>query len=118
VEEKANTKSLLTLWKESKQKQTLSHRITKAPEGAKIPASSGQKRLWFLHQLYPENPVYNYSEWYHFRGEIDVDILKQSVQQVYRSNSILRTYFAFEDEKLFQQIDPRESIPIREHDLS
>ena len=40
--------SLLSKWKESDKKKSLTITIPKAPLNAKIPASHGQQRLWFF----------------------------------------------------------------------
>ena len=53
--EKKNKLSLLERWK-NKEKEGINTPIQKLPEGINIPLSSGQKRLWFLQQLYPNNP--------------------------------------------------------------
>ena len=67
--------------------------IAKAPEDATIPLSGGQQRIWFLQQLYPENPFYNYSESLVFEGGLNVEYLKKSIQQLFFDNEILRSFY-------------------------
>ena len=111
-------KSLLSKWKESDKKKSLTFGIPKAPENAVIQASHGQQRLWFLEQLYPKNPVYNYSDLYTFKGNLQPEILKKSLQTIFENNTVLRAYFVLEDGKLIQKISPADSLNIGEFDLS
>ena len=71
--------------------------IPKAPQDGTIPLSSGQQRIWFLQQLYPENPFYNYSESLAFDGSLNVDFLKKSIRQILFDNEILRSYYPVVD---------------------
>ena len=110
--------SLLSRWKNREQKNDILNSIEKAPEGINIPLSHGQKRLWFLQQLYPKNAFYNYSETYTFNGELNDDILIESLKRVYRDHDILRTTYHIENGKIFQCIDNNTNIKISKHDLS
>ena len=111
-------KSLLNKWKESKKKSSLNFNIPKAPDDAIIPASHGQQRLWFLQQLYPKNPVYNYSDHYSFRGNLQPELLKSSIQIIFKNNTVLRAYFVLENGILIQKTSTETQILFEEHDLS
>ena len=111
-------KSLLSRWKVSEKKKSQSVGLEKAPSNEKLLPSHGQQRLWFLQHLYPKNPVYNYSEVYTFKGNLNPDFLKQSLQTIYTSNTILRTFFELVDGELMSRIDPKGKITIKEFDLS
>ena len=92
---KENTKnsSLLSRWKNRETKESTSLQIPKAPIDANIPLSYGQQRIWFLQQLYSDNPFYNYSEAITFGGELNIEILKESLDYIFQQNQVLSTYY-------------------------
>src|SRR5205085_4038458 len=45
------------------------------PRDGRLPLSFAQRRLWFLHQLAPDSPVYNIPTAIHVIGPLDVDVL-------------------------------------------
>ncbi|WP_373518058.1 condensation domain-containing protein, partial [Pricia sp.] len=110
--------SLLGQWKDRKKAQGAPNTIGKAPEGAAIPLSYSQQRLWFLQQLYPRNSFYNYSEKYSFVGDLQVDLLLQALIQVFENHDILRTVYYSEDGQPFMRILPETGISVSQHDLS
>ncbi|WP_298553745.1 amino acid adenylation domain-containing protein [uncultured Algibacter sp.] len=120
MEEKdTNKTSLLNRWKNRKKEEGASTNIiTKVATGIKIPLSYGQKRLWFLQQMYPSNPFYNYSETYTFDGELKETLLIESLQSVYNDHDILRTTFHIEDGEIYQKVDANAKMDIAVHDLS
>ena len=120
MKDKPDTKSLLQRWKnrEKTAVSTTASNIGKAPENIAIPLSSGQERLWFLEQLYPKNPVYNYSELAQFSGKLNTTILKEAVQLVFNDNEILRTSFESGDQEMIQVLDRAVELEILEIDLS
>lgn len=63
------------------------------PDGQDIPLSLGQQRLWFLQQLYPDNPFYHYADIYRLRGTLHTGHLLAGIQQVAQRHDILRTTF-------------------------
>lgn len=71
-----------------------------------IPASSGQRRLWFLHQLAPYSPVYNVPTAVRLRGLLDVHRLQYSLQVLVRRHESLRTHFEAVDGQPVQVITP------------
>ncbi len=110
--------SLLNRWKNRSKEKSLTNSIEKAPLGIKIPLSHGQKMLWFLQQIYPENPFYNYSEKYTFSGDLQEDILIKSLKLVYNDHDILRTTYHIDDNEVFQKIDNTASLDILTYNLS
>ncbi|MCW5515230.1 non-ribosomal peptide synthetase [Muriicola sp. Z0-33] len=118
MKDSSQKKSLLSKWKESDKKKSLTSSIPSAPLDAVIPASHGQQRLWFLQQLYPRNPVYNYSDLYTFKGDLQPEILKLSLHKIFANNRVLRAFFVLENGMLVQKTSPVSSLKIKEFDLS
>jgi amino acid adenylation domain-containing protein len=58
-----------------------------------LPASFGQRRLWFLDQLAPSTPVYNLPGVVRIAGCLDVEVLRRTLQEVSRRHESLRTCF-------------------------
>ena len=58
-----------------------------------FPLSLAQRRLWFLDQLEPGNPVYNIPFGWRFHGNLDRSVLALSVREIVRRHEILRTTF-------------------------
>lgn len=110
--------SLLSQWKNKKKSETASRKISKAPDGALIPLSHGQQRLWFLQQLYPDSPFYNYSEAYVFKGVLHVENLLKSLEKVCGDYEILRTTYHMQNGQTFMKIAPTAEIAITKHDFS
>uniref|UniRef100_UPI0026141C2B non-ribosomal peptide synthetase n=1 Tax=uncultured Algibacter sp. TaxID=298659 RepID=UPI0026141C2B len=110
--------SLLDRWKNRETKDSTTNSIKKAPTDTKIPLSHGQQRLWFLQQMYPKNTFYNYSETYTFNGNLNENILVESLKRVYKDHDILRTTYHIEDGEIFQKINFNSELQIATHDLS
>ncbi|WP_175455345.1 non-ribosomal peptide synthetase [Pricia antarctica] len=110
--------SLLDTWKNREKKTITRTRISKAPDGATIPLSSGQQRLWFLQRLLPENPVYNYAESFIFKGELNEDALEHSLRSVFEENHILRAFYPYEDGGPVQVINEGSDVELKRFDLS
>ena len=73
-------------------------RISRQPrDGAGLPLSFAQERLWFLDQLQPGSTMYHIPEVYGFPGPLNVTALEQSLNEVVRRHEILRTTFAVRD---------------------
>ena len=117
-EKNTNKTSLLKQWKSKTKSGAVSSKIPHAPEDAIIPLSHGQKRLWFLQQLYPQSPFYNYSESYVFEGVLDVKKLTEALELVCNDHDILRSTYHMNEGELFIKIDQKANVRISEHDLS
>jgi len=61
------------------------------PRTGTLPLSFAQERLWLLHQLEPENPIYNKSIIQRLKGPLNVAALEQSLKEILRRHEVLRT---------------------------
>ena len=110
--------SLLSQWKKLKEKEPLVQKITKSSENTNLPLSKGQERLWFLQQLYPGNPFYNYAEHYTFTGILHLENLQASLKLVLEEHEILKACFSCTEGKVTQTINKNIEVPIFYFDIS
>jgi len=96
-------KSLLSKWLNRKSKSD-PNVLGPRPDGVEIPMSYGQQRIWFLQQLFPENPFYHYAELYRLKGTLDVSKVIEGVQTIVKRHAILRTTFKVQDGRPIQLI--------------
>ncbi|MBD2096189.1 amino acid adenylation domain-containing protein [Trichocoleus sp. FACHB-591] len=82
-----------------------------------FPASFAQQRLWFLHQLVPENPFYNVSAAIRLQGNLHIGSLEQTLQEIGQRHEVLRTTFAVVEGELAQIISPNFHLPLPIVDL-
>jgi len=68
------------------------------------PATFMQRRLWFLDQLQPGNPVYNLVWSARLDGDIDAPALEAAVSAVTARHGSLRTHFVDRDGEPWQQV--------------
>jgi len=61
------------------------------PRTGTLPLSFAQERLWLLHQLEPDNPIYNKSIIQRLKGPLNVAALEQSLKEILRRHEVLRT---------------------------
>ena len=66
--------------------------------------SYSQEMMWFLHQLLPENPLYNMLVSLQLEGLLNVTVLEQSLNEIIRRHENLRTCFPSADGKPIQVI--------------
>ncbi|MES2693868.1 MAG: MupA/Atu3671 family FMN-dependent luciferase-like monooxygenase [Verrucomicrobiota bacterium] len=58
-----------------------------------IPASSGQRRLWFLEQMEPGSPLYNIPYLVRLKGPLNEKALDQALGKIVERHEALRTNF-------------------------
>ena len=58
-----------------------------------LPLSRSQRRLWFMSQLYPENPVYNIVLGLQITGALDLSVLERVFHALLERHEALRTSF-------------------------
>ncbi|MEN8221395.1 MAG: condensation domain-containing protein, partial [Pseudomonadota bacterium] len=61
------------------------------PRTGTLPLSFAQERLWLLHQLEPDSPIYNKSIIQRLKGPLNVVALEQSLKEILRRHEVLRT---------------------------
>ncbi|MGB8509398.1 MAG: amino acid adenylation domain-containing protein [Pyrinomonadaceae bacterium] len=83
-----------------------------------LPLSFSQQRLWFLAQMSHDNPAYNIPTSFRLNGQLDVEALEQSLNEVVRRHESLRTIFTMEADQPAQVIVPDVRLKLEVHDLS
>ncbi len=73
---------------------------------APLPASSGQRRLWFLEQLDPGSPLYNIPYLIRLQGPLDEGALARALSRVVARHESLRTHFAQAGSEPVQIVSP------------
>ncbi|WP_172844444.1 non-ribosomal peptide synthetase [Tumebacillus algifaecis] len=76
-------------------------------EGAFVfPASFAQQRLWFLDRLMPGSSMYNIPFAIRLEGSLDVEAIKQSLEEIVARHETLRTVFDEKDGAPMQVVLP------------
>ena len=83
-----------------------------------FPLSFAQQRLWLMDQLEPGNPSYNISGGLLFSGELKVEALEQTLTEIARRHTSLRTTFATIDNQPAQFISALVPVGLQVTDLS
>jgi amino acid adenylation domain-containing protein/non-ribosomal peptide synthase protein (TIGR01720 family) len=78
------------------------------------PASSAQKRLWFIDRLEPGNAAYHIPIALRLKGIVQKEIIQRCIQEVIARHEILRTTFAFEEGETMQVIHPANEVELEE----
>ncbi len=85
-------------------------------DGAPLPLSFAQQRLWFLDQLQPGSAAYAFPFVVRLRGPLQGAALQQSLQALVARHEVLRTTFAFDpavDPPMpVQRIAPPAPVPL------
>ena len=110
--------SILRRWKNKDKGKLAKDIIGKVPNGATIPLTGGQQRLFFLESLYPKNPVYNSSEIYTLRGQLSIVNLKRSLQAIFDLNDVFRCSFHISEGVPFQIVEDSVTLDLIEYDVS
>ncbi|HEY6186087.1 MAG TPA: amino acid adenylation domain-containing protein [Pyrinomonadaceae bacterium] len=92
--------------------------ITRVARDAHLPLSFAQQRLWFIHQLEPNNPTYHIASAIKIKGSLAVEALEQSLAEIVRRHEVLRTSFVVIDGQPVQVIAPDARFTLPVVDLS
>jgi amino acid adenylation domain-containing protein len=90
--------------------------IPRRPEDPVL-LSFAQRRLWFLDQLEPDSSLYNIPIAVRLTGQLNVEALKQSLDEIVLRHETLRTTFALLDGRPVQVIAPTATAPLPVLDL-
>ncbi len=82
------------------------------------PLSPAQQRLWLLHQLDPDSPVYHIPAAVRLRGPLDLPRLEAAINRIIARHASLRTLFGEQDGAPVQHILPDLRISLAITDLS
>ncbi|MFF2073697.1 non-ribosomal peptide synthase/polyketide synthase [Kitasatospora sp. NPDC058162] len=91
--------------------------IPPAPRGGPLPASSAQRRLWFLNDLDTGGTEYNTGVALRLRGTPDVEALRRALHRLAARHDALRTTFALLDGQLVQRVVEAADLPLYTADL-
>jgi amino acid adenylation domain-containing protein len=86
-------------------------------EGA-LSLSFAQQRLWFLHELEPTSSFYNVPVAVRLRGRLQIDAMRQTLNEIVRRHESLRTSFPTIDAQPVQSIAPALALDLPLIDLS
>ncbi|MEA5617548.1 amino acid adenylation domain-containing protein [Cronbergia sp. UHCC 0137] len=86
-------------------------------QNTKLPLSLAQERLWFIHQLDPNNSAYNIAINWQLTGNLQIPILLASLQTIIQRHESLRTAFPSQAGKPYQEITPTVNLQLPIIDL-
>jgi amino acid adenylation domain-containing protein len=93
-------------------------RIQRRPPGMmRVPASYGQRRIWFLDRLEPGLPLYQISTALPVDAALDPARLERSLNALVERHESLRTTFTETEDELVQIVAPRLELALRFVDL-
>jgi len=111
----ASLAQLLTQGNTEQHRQRLA--IERIPHEGLLPVSFAQERVYFIQQLAPENSAYQFQAKIRFRGQLDVTVLHQCLDQIVQRHEIFRTTYPAVNGRLFQVINPHQPISFKVIDL-
>ena len=83
-----------------------------------LPLSFAQQRLWFLDQLEPNSAFYNVPVVVRLSGQLNVEALQRTLNEVVRRHETLRTTFVLADGAPVQVIQEAAALELQVIDLS
>ncbi len=83
-----------------------------------LPLSFSQQRLWFIDQLAPGSPFYNIPIALRLIGDLKVEVLEKSLNEIVRRHEVLRTSFSSRGGKPVLHIEPELQVTIPISDLT
>lgn len=92
--------------------------IVSVPRDGNLPASFAQEPFWFVQQISPSSNDLNMHAAIKLTGPLDVDALRETVNEIVRRHETLRTRFALsESGALMQVIVPKVQVDLPVEDL-
>ncbi|MFD0279217.1 amino acid adenylation domain-containing protein [Kitasatospora sp. NPDC127111] len=92
--------------------------IAPRPEGARLPLSFAQQRLWFVEQFAGPSPLYSIACTVRLTGRLDARALERALGRVVARHEALRTTFRAEDGRPEQVVHARVEVALPLTDLS
>src|SRR6266536_3814225 len=93
--------------------------LVRAPRDKPLPLSFAQQRLWVLHRMEPNNPLYNIPRAVRLKGDLTTKTLVDSLNEIIRRHESQRTTFATaEDGQPVQVIAEPRTLDVPVTDLS
>ncbi len=92
--------------------------IAQVTRGKHIPLSFAQERVWFLHQVNPQNLAYNFISSIEFRGKLNIKALERTLDEILRRHESYRSSFPTVNGRPEQVIHPYEPFSMPIIDLS
>ena len=86
--------------------------------GAPLPSSFAQERMWFLDRIAPGNPAYNLTTSMELPPGLNIDALRRALNELARRHEALRTVFHEIDGQPVQVIASGARVPLEVVDLS
>jgi amino acid adenylation domain-containing protein len=83
-----------------------------------LPLSHAQQRLWFREQMHRGDIAYNVPFALKLTGQLDIENLCRSLEEIVRRHEILRTCFPIHDLQPVQKINLDWNLPVEHIDLS
>ncbi|WP_271835357.1 non-ribosomal peptide synthetase [Dolichospermum lemmermannii] len=93
-------------------------KITPISREGYLPVSFAQERVYFIEQLAPSMTAYQFQESLRIKGNLNIDILEESLSEILRRHEIFRTTFPAVEGKLVQLIHPPQPVKLPVIDLS
>lgn len=81
------------LFEQQKRLKLAAQTISKRQDNQNLPLAFAQERLWFLHQLEPDNAAYNIAIAWQFTGALNIAILERCFHTIVQRHESLRTAF-------------------------
>ncbi|MEV0230716.1 non-ribosomal peptide synthase/polyketide synthase [Nonomuraea sp. NPDC050786] len=86
--------------------------VTARPRPERVPLSTAQQRLWFLHRLDGPSPTYNIPLPIRLSGDLDREALQAAIDDLADRHEVLRTVFRESDGHAYQHVLPAAHIPV------
>src|SRR6185312_15345100 len=83
-----------------------------------LPLSFAQQRLWFIEQLGPGLGLYNMPFALRMQGQLQIDVLQKSLEEIVRRHQVLRTRFPVQDGEPMQEVMTSTALDFETIDLT
>ncbi|MCJ8279064.1 MAG: condensation domain-containing protein [Rivularia sp. ALOHA_DT_140] len=91
------------------------------PRNQNLPLSFEQERLWAINQFIPNGAVHNITQAFRIKGQLNIEVLQRSVNEIIHRHEALRTSFFTVDGFPIQVITPNINITlevVNSHELN